>query len=89
MDATISSTKRKVNKKQIGQLLRIATHIGAWLPLAWLVWQFQQGQLIDPVREIILRTGKLTIIILMLSLAVTPLNKLFGWKQLIPLRKPL
>jgi sulfoxide reductase heme-binding subunit YedZ len=89
MNATISSPKRKANKKQIGQLLRIATHIGSLLPLAWLIWQFQQGQLIDPVRDIILRTGKLTIIFLMLSLAITPLNKLFGWKQLMPLRKPL
>ena len=89
MNATISTSKRKVNQKQIRQLLRIATHVGAWLPLAWLAWQFQQGQLIDPVRDIILRTGKWTLIFLMLSLAVTPLNKLFGWKQLIPLRKPL
>jgi sulfoxide reductase heme-binding subunit YedZ len=89
MNATISTTRRKVNQKQIRQLLRIATHVGAWLPLAWLAWQFQQGQLIDPVRDIILRTGKWTLIFLMLSLAVTPLNKLFGWKQLIPLRKPL
>lgn len=89
MNATISSSERKVNKKQLGQWLRIATHIGSLLPLAWLVWQFQQNQLIDPVRDIILRTGKLTIIFLMLSLAVTPLNKLLGWKQLIPLRKPL
>jgi sulfoxide reductase heme-binding subunit YedZ len=89
MNATISTTRRKVNQKQIRQLLRIATHVGAWLPLAWLAWQFQQGQLIDPVRDIILRTGKWTLILLMLSLTVTPLNKLFGWKQIIPLRKPL
>lgn len=89
IDITVSTPKRKVNQQQIGRLLRIITHVGAWLPLAWLVWQFQQGQLIDPVRDIILRTGKLTIILLMLSLAITPLNKLFGWKQLIPLRRPL
>ena len=89
MDITITSSRRKVNQKQIGRYLRLATHIGAWLPLAWLAWQFQQGQLIDPVRDIILRTGKFTLIFLLLSLAVTPLNSLFGWKQLIPLRKPL
>lgn len=89
MNMSISASKRKVNKKRTGQYLRIATHVGAWLPLAWLAWQFQQGQLIDPVRDIILRTGKFTLIFLLLSLAVTPLNSLFGWKQLIPLRRPL
>ncbi|MEJ2746368.1 MAG: sulfoxide reductase heme-binding subunit YedZ [Anaerolineae bacterium] len=91
MDITITTSrrKRKVNQKQIGRLLRIITHVGAWLPLAWLAWQFQHGLLIDPVNDIILRTGKFTLIFLMLSLAVTPLNKLFGWKQLIPLRRPL
>lgn len=85
------TTKTKIgNRQSIGRSLRIATHVGAWLPLAWLLWQFQQNQLgADPVREIILRTGKITIIMLMLSLAVTPLNSLFGWKQLIPLRRPL
>lgn len=90
MNLTIATPKRKVNRQAIGRWLRAATHIGALLPLAWLVWQFFQNDLgSDPVREIILRTGKTTIIILMLSLAVTPLNKLFGWKQIIPLRKPL
>ncbi len=90
MNLAISTPKQKVNKKTIGRWLRAATHIGSLLPLAWLVWQFFQNDLgSDPVREIILRTGKLTIIWLMLSLAVTPLNKLFGWKQIIPLRKPL
>jgi sulfoxide reductase heme-binding subunit YedZ len=90
MDISITKRTKKVNRRVIGRSLRIATHVGAWLPLAWLLWQFQQNQLgADPVREIILRTGKITIIMLMLSLAVTPLNSLFGWKQLIPLRRPL
>lgn len=91
MNVSISTSKRrKTSQKQIGQYLRIATHVAAWLPLAWIAWQFQQGTLgVDPVREMILRTGKFTLIFLLLSLAVTPLNSLFGWKQLIPLRRPL
>lgn len=81
---------RKVEQRTLRHALRIATHVGAWLPIAWLIWQFQQDLLgVDPVREIILRTGKTTLILLILSLAVTPLNSLFGWKQLIPLRRPL
>jgi sulfoxide reductase heme-binding subunit YedZ len=89
MDITIAVPKRKLNQKQLGRYFRIVTHVAAWLPLVFLAWQFQQGQLIDPVRDIILRTGKFTLIFLLLSLAVTPLNNLFGWKQIIPLRRPL
>ena len=91
MDIGIATQIRRATKRRgSGRILRTVTHIGAWLPLTWLLWQFQQNQLgADPVREIILRTGKFTLIFLMLSLAVTPLNSLFGWKQLIPLRKPL
>lgn len=83
-------TRKKVKRPAVGRALRTLTHVGALLPLAWLVWQFFQNDLgADPVRAITLRTGKATIILLMLSLAVTPLNKLLGWKQIIPLRKPL
>ncbi len=91
MNTAISTTKkRKTNRKANGRWLRAATHIGSLLPLAWLVWRYFQNDLgTDPVRTIILKTGITTLTLLMLSLSVTPLNKLFGWKQLIPLRKPL
>jgi sulfoxide reductase heme-binding subunit YedZ len=82
--------KRRLDRKAIPRLLGIATHIGALIPLAsilWDYWFYQFGA--DPVREITLRTGKSALILLGLSLACTPLNILFGWKQLIPLRKPL
>lgn len=71
-------------------LLRAVTHIGALLPLVLLLWDFWWGYLsADPIREAILRTGKPALILLLLSLACTPLNTLFGWRQLLPLRKPL
>jgi sulfoxide reductase heme-binding subunit YedZ len=90
MNAAISTRKRKTNKKTIGRWLKVITHIGALLPLAWLLWHYFQNDLgTDPVRTIILKTGITTLTLLMLSLAVTPLNKLFGWKQIIPLRKLL
>lgn len=71
-------------------MLRWLTHGGALLPLALLGWHFYANQLgADPIREITLRTGKTALILLILSLAVTPVNILTGWKQVMPLRKPL
>jgi methionine sulfoxide reductase heme-binding subunit len=79
-----------IDKRQQVRLLQIVTHIGALLPLALLLWDFWWGYLsADPIREAILRTGKPALVLLILSLACTPLNTLFGWKQLLPLRKPL
>jgi sulfoxide reductase heme-binding subunit YedZ len=78
------------SKKTKQRLLKLATHIGALIPLALLIWDFNQGQLgADPIREVTLRTGKTAITLLVLSLAVTPLKIWFGWNQLHPLRKLL
>ncbi len=71
-------------------MLRWLTHGGALFPLALLGWHFYANQLgADPIREITLRTGKMGLILLILSLAVTPVNILTGWKQVLPLRRPL
>jgi sulfoxide reductase heme-binding subunit YedZ len=70
--------------------LRILVHVGALLPLAWTIWQYTQGQfLVDPVREITTRTGKAALILLVLSLACTPLVTLFGFKQVLRVRRAL
>jgi len=81
-------SKMKIDRKTKQRLLKSAVHIGSLIPLAFLVWDFNQGQLgADPIREITLRTGKAAITLLLLSLAVTPLNIWLGWKQLHPVRK--
>jgi sulfoxide reductase heme-binding subunit YedZ len=70
--------------------LRILTHIGALTPLAWLIWDYWTDQLtVNPIQDITFRTGKPALILLVLSLACTPVNTLFGFRQVIPLRKPL
>lgn len=82
--------RRRIERKSIGRLLRVVTHIGAFLPLALLVWDYWSFQLsADPIREATLRTGKSALTLLILSLACTPLNTIFGWKQLLPLRRTL
>ncbi|MEM7118452.1 MAG: protein-methionine-sulfoxide reductase heme-binding subunit MsrQ [Chloroflexota bacterium] len=55
-----------------------------------LIWRYYQNQLgPNPIQELTIQTGGTAIALLMLSLTVTPLNILFGWKQILPLRKPL
>jgi len=72
---------------------QILTHVGALLPLAWLLWDYWQGQfIVDPVKEITTRTGKTALILLILSLACTPLNTIFGFKWVkhaLRVRRPL
>lgn len=70
--------------------LRWLTHLGALFPLAWLLWDyFTDGLTVNPIQDITFRTGKAALILLVLSLACTPLNILFGWRSVLPLRKPL
>jgi sulfoxide reductase heme-binding subunit YedZ len=55
-----------------------------------MVWEYFQGTLgIDIVNAINNRTGRTAVILLMASLACTPLNILFGWRQVLTLRKSL
>ena len=70
--------------------LQVLVHAGALIPLAWIAWQYTQGLfLIDPVREITTFTGRGALILLLLMLACTPINTLFGFKQFVRLRRPL
>ena len=70
--------------------LKIVVHTGALLPLAWIAWQYTQGLfLVDPVREITTLTGRTALILLVLSLACTPVNTLLGFKQVLRVRRPL
>jgi sulfoxide reductase heme-binding subunit YedZ len=80
----------KIAPKTTRQILQWTTHVGSLLPLALLLWDFWQNQLgPNPIQTLTIRTGDTAVTLLLLSLAVTPLNILFGWKQILPLRKPL
>lgn len=81
---------QKIDKKTRQRILKLAVHIGALIPLVLMIWDYYQGNLgAEPIREITLRTGKTAIVLLMLTLAVTPATIWFGWKQVIPLRRLL
>ncbi|MFZ5917261.1 MAG: sulfite oxidase heme-binding subunit YedZ [Chloroflexota bacterium] len=70
--------------------LQIVTHLGALTPLLLLAWKYWQGAfLIDPVREITTATGKTALILLLLALACTPINTVFGFRGVVRVRRAL
>ena len=72
------------------QWLRIVVHVGVWVPLLWIIADGVLGQLgPEPIREIILRTGKTALILLILCLACTPLNTLLRFRSALRVRRAL
>ena len=69
---------------------QIIVHIASLLPLALLIWGLAWGQLsINPIREVMLRTGRYALALLVLSLACTPLRVFMRMAWIARLRKPL
>jgi len=70
--------------------LQAIVHLGAWYPLLRLVFDYYSGRLsINPYQEIEQHTGLAAVFLLILSLACTPLNTVFGWHEAIKRRKAL
>ncbi len=60
------------------------------LPCAHLVWRVIENQLgPEPGRTLVLNTGTWAVVFLALSLAVTPVKRLFGWRFLQAHRRML
>lgn len=70
--------------------LQALVHLGALFPLAWLIFDFLTDNLTaNPIQAVTLRTGKAALILLILALACTPLNTVFGFRQAIKVRRAL
>src|SRR5215211_8619647 len=70
--------------------LQIAMHIYAWSALVRLVIDFFNHNLTaNPIQAMEQRTGRHAITLLVLSLACTPLNNIFGWRELLKRRRAL
>jgi len=68
----------------------ILVHIACVLPIPWLLFDAWQGNLTaDPIRASILRTGKIALELLVLSLTCTPLNAIFGFTPALRVRRAL
>lgn len=70
--------------------LQIIMHIGAMYPLARLLFDLLTDNLsANPIQDMQQRTGRAAITLLFLSLAATPLNTVFGWKEPLKRRRAL
>ena len=70
--------------------LRWAIHLAGILPALWIIALWFAGELtVNPYQAVEQRTGRIALIFLMLALACTPANFLFGWRQAIRHRRTL
>lgn len=70
--------------------LQVIVHLAFWGLAAWLVWSYVSDNLtVNPIQALMQRTGKFALIFLMLSLACTPLNTVFGFRSAIKVRRSL
>ena len=70
--------------------LQIFMHTAAWFPFARLAFEAFTGDLsANPIQHLEQRTGRAALTLLILSLACTPLNTLFGWSELLKRRRAL
>jgi len=70
--------------------LRIGVHAFGLSPLAFLLVAALTDQLtVNPIQNVEQRLGHYALYMVVASLAVTPLNTLFGWRQLIRHRRTI
>jgi len=70
--------------------LWLVANIGCALPLLWLIWDTLQDNLsINPIKDYDDRTGDTAILLLLLCLAVTPVQTVTGWRKIGTVRKSL
>lgn len=70
--------------------LHILVHVAVWSLLAWLLLDYLTGNLtFNPIQAATQRLGRYSLILLLVTLNITPLNTLFGLRQTIPLRRTL
>lgn len=77
-------------KQRISTFLRIAVHVGSLIPLVVLGWQYASRNLtVNPIQAAEQRTGDTALVLLLLSLACTPLSILTGFSQITQRRRAL
>lgn len=70
--------------------LQVAIHLYGWSAIILLLVDVLTGNVsANPIQEFEQRTGRHAITLLVLSLACTPLNNLFGWRELLKRRRAL
>ena len=71
-------------------LPRIAVHVLSSLPLMGMIVGALTDNLgVNPIEELTHISGESALRLLLLCLAVSPARRLFGWRWVLPLRRPL
>lgn len=82
-------TNRKPNMNDI-KFNKILISVNAFVPLVILAFDAWSGKTgANPVEFFLRTTGVLTLVFLLITLAVSPLRKMFGWNNLIKFRRML
>jgi methionine sulfoxide reductase heme-binding subunit len=64
--------------------IQILVHLLAWALVAWLIIDYFTGRLtINPIQALTQRTGKDALIFLTLSLAITPISSVLGYRPVL------
>jgi DMSO/TMAO reductase YedYZ heme-binding membrane subunit len=70
------------------RFVKLLVLVNGLVPLALLMWDQSHNRLgANPQNFLILTTGMMTLVFLMLTMAVTPARKIFGWNWVIQLRR--
>lgn len=80
----------KVKNTLRGSQLRVFVHLMGIFPLVWMLWDGLNANLtINPIQALTQRTGQYAIFFLILTLACTPLNSVFGFREVLKVRRTL
>lgn len=79
-----------MSRSSLIRTLKVLASVAALTPALVLAWRVSQGTLRpDPVERLTHVTGLTGLILLLVTLAVTPLRRLTGWNDLIRFRRML
>ena len=79
-----------MNKKRRVLLLKGLVWLLGLAPAVWLVWRGFTDRLgANAIEEVLHRLGDTSLILLLVTLSVTPVRRLTGWNDLAPLRRPI
>ena len=79
-----------MNKKRRVLLLKGLVWLLCLAPGVWLVWRGFTDRLgANAIEEVLHRLGDTSLVILLVTLSITPIRRLTGWNNLAPLRRPL
>jgi len=79
-----------MNQKRAILALKLLLWLSALAPSAWLIAGIFLGWLgANPIEKLTHVTGMTTLVLLLVTLSVTPVRRLTGWNLVIKLRRPL